>query len=579
MKKTSLILALFCLGWSFVTGQQWVPVWSDEFNTPGLPDTSRWTYEKGMIRNNEAQYYTEKRIENAHIDDTVLVIEARRENYLSASYTSASLQSRFTGDWLYGKIEVRAKIPTGKGSWPAIWMMPSDNEYGGWPRSGEIDIMENVGYEPNHIYTTVHYFGTDGSGHQSNGTHVVRTEPYNKYYTYTVQWYPDKIEWYIDGSKIHTYNKPVGADFRLWPFDKRFYLILNLAIGGTWGGVQGIDNALFPLKYYIDFVRVYKWQEDSGPYGITIQPSTGGNVEVDPVKETYTAGDTVSVSAYPHDGYYFAGFLYLGNANPLTLVVNDHQTIIPLFFKTGELIQNGSFERGLFGWNNVYTFDPDNGSGFPSVESGVYVFEVTNPASDWWQIGDQWLGLSAQSGKTYKLEFDAWADSPNDLGISFAQNYGAYSTHYENTALSIGSVKTPYTWSFLFNKPTDNNCRLYFGFGRFTGKVYLDNVSFTAVNLTPVADNRLSSSPGLEIGYHSADRSFHFAWQQKYNEHVRLSLCDLHGRTLAMIYDEPVPTGFSKFTWQMDQAYPSPGVYLIRYESPSFNQAERIIVF
>jgi beta-glucanase (GH16 family) len=240
----NLFIITFLMISSLTRAQQWALVWSDEFNTPGLPDTSKWTNEVGLIRNNEAQYYTQRRIENTHIDDTTLVIESRKENYSGASYTSASMTSRFNGDWLYGRVEVRAKIPTGKGSWPAIWMLPTDNLYGGWPYSGEIDIMENVGYEPDNIYATAHFYGTDGTGHQSNGSHVVRDAPYDKFYTYAIEWTPDKIDWYIDDVKVHTYNRIDGVDYRLWPFNERFYLILNLAIGVP-GWHPGIDPDIF----------------------------------------------------------------------------------------------------------------------------------------------------------------------------------------------------------------------------------------------------------------------------------------------------------------------------------------------
>ena len=202
---------LFLLFFFFVIQafpQKYVKVWSDEFNTPGLPDSTKWDYEIGKVRNDELQYYTYKRSENARIQDTVLIIEARKEAYQGAAYTSASLISKYKGDWLYGKFEIRAKVPTGKGTWPAIWMMPTESEYGGWPKSGEIDIMEYVGMNPSNLYFTTHFLGTDGTGHQSSGAYAVINQPYSRYVTFTLIWSPTKLEWYADGVKYHSYIKP-----------------------------------------------------------------------------------------------------------------------------------------------------------------------------------------------------------------------------------------------------------------------------------------------------------------------------------------------------------------------------------
>ena len=486
--------------------QQWVKVWSDEFNTPGLPDTSKWSYDVGPFMNGEAQYYTYRRIENSRIGDTTLIIEARNEDYLGASYTSARILSRYNGDWLYGRIEARAKIPTGKGSFPAIWMMPSESVYGGWPSSGEIDIMENVGFEPDNIYSTVHYYGTDGSGHQSSGTHVSRTAPYDTFYTYAIEWTPDKIDWFIDNDKVYTYTKPAGSDYRLWPFNNRFYMILNLAIGGQWGGLQGIDPDIFPLKLIVDYVRVYTLQTHEGPYSLTIEPSTGGTVEAFPQQESYAAGTPVQLTASANEGYYFGGFLYMGNTNPLTFEMVEDRTVIPLFYKNGELIKNGTFDRGITGWNNLYIYDPVNQAAATEWQDGVYVFRVINPATEWWHMGDQWLGIPAVSGKTYQVSFDAWADNPGQLGLSFSRNYGNYAAYYENPSVAITQTKARYTWQFTFNSTSDNNCRIYFGMGRFTGKVYLDNISMTELVATPVNDIVKPGLPTRYRGYRTDDR-------------------------------------------------------------------------
>jgi beta-glucanase (GH16 family) len=231
-------------------------VWADEFDYDGLPDDSKWDYEVGFIRNKEAQYYTHKRLENTRVENGMLVIESKKEDYKEAKYTSGSINTWKKAGWKYGKIEVRAKIPTGKGSWPAIWMMGTDRDKVGWPRCGEIDIMENVGKEPNRVYGTVHtpHSVKNKKIDYIKGAHVDVENLPAEFHTYGIEWSETKIDFFFDGKKYLTYTKV--DDPEKWPFDKEMYLLLNTAVGGAWGGE--IDDSIFPLKYYIDYVRVYQ---------------------------------------------------------------------------------------------------------------------------------------------------------------------------------------------------------------------------------------------------------------------------------------------------------------------------------
>jgi len=235
-------------------------VWTEEFNVDGLPDPATWSYETGLIRNQEAQYYTAGRPENARVEDGNLVIESRKEDYAGAGYTSASVNTLGKREFSYGRIEVRAKIPTGVGSWPAIWMMGIDIPQAGWPECGEIDIMENVGYEPDTIYATVH---TPGSVHDPGkvvkGGQITIPAPYADFHVYAVEWRSDRLDFFVDDQKYFTYRKDDRyPDY--WRFAKPFYLLLNTAIGGNWGGQHGIDDGIFPLRYFIDYVKYYQWE-------------------------------------------------------------------------------------------------------------------------------------------------------------------------------------------------------------------------------------------------------------------------------------------------------------------------------
>lgn len=239
----------------------WKLIWSEEFDYTGLPDSTKWSYDtEGNVYqwgNNEAQYYTSGRKENAWVADGVLRITALKEPMEGRSYTSARLITKGKGDWLYGRFEIRAKLPTGRGTWPAIWMLPTDWEYGDWPKSGEIDIMENVGYDPDMIV---------GSSHTEKYNHAIGTQKnakiacpdcYKAFHVYALEWEKDEYRLYVDDQLYFTF-KNEGTGYEVWPYDKRFHILLNLAIGGNWGGQKGIDDSLFPHVFEIDYVRVYK---------------------------------------------------------------------------------------------------------------------------------------------------------------------------------------------------------------------------------------------------------------------------------------------------------------------------------
>jgi beta-glucanase (GH16 family) len=238
-----------------------VMVWSDEFNVNGLPDAGKWSYDtEGNASgwgNNESQWYTQARRENAEVKDGFLYITAIKESYEDHDYTSARLITKLKGDWLYGRVEVKAKLPDGRGMWPAIWMLPTDWAYGGWPASGEIDIMENVGYNPYVIVASAHTESYNHSiGTQKSATTNVPT-CYSDFHVYALEWEVTEYRVYVDGNLYFTF-KNEGTGYKVWPFDKRFHLLLNVAVGGNWGGAQGIDNTIFPRQMVVDYVRVYQ---------------------------------------------------------------------------------------------------------------------------------------------------------------------------------------------------------------------------------------------------------------------------------------------------------------------------------
>jgi beta-glucanase (GH16 family) len=241
----------------------WRLAWSDEFDKPGLPGTNKWTYETGFVRNKELQYYTKARQENARVENGSLVIEGRKEEYRCpdgkpAHYTAASLTTAGLFAQTYGRVEVRAKLPRGRGMWPAIWMLGANIDAVGWPKCGEIDIMEAVGHEPDKVFATVHWFGHEKGQHASFGGNLKDQAPSDDFHVYAVEWFVDRMDFYYDESLYFTYPVEKAGTGGKNPFHQPHYLLINLAIGGGWGGQKGIDDSIFPQQYLIDYVRIYK---------------------------------------------------------------------------------------------------------------------------------------------------------------------------------------------------------------------------------------------------------------------------------------------------------------------------------
>lgn len=234
-------------------------IWSDEFSKDGFPNTSNWDYDVGDNGwgNNELQYYTERDLKNARVENGVLIIEVHQDSTFEKGYTSARLLTRGKVTWKYGYIEVRAKIPRGLGTWPAIWMLPEDKHYGGWPKSGEIDIMEHVGYDQGTIHGTVHTEAFNHMKGTQKGAQVFVPTCSDEFHIYAIDWKEDKIDFFIDGEKYHTFENTGNDNPSEWPFDQNFHLILNIAVGGNWGGSKGIDPMIWPQRMEVDYVRVY----------------------------------------------------------------------------------------------------------------------------------------------------------------------------------------------------------------------------------------------------------------------------------------------------------------------------------
>lgn len=264
--RTSTVACMvFACG--MVAAQSWNQIWFDDFTVAGLPSVAKWgrEYGAGGWGNNEWQNYT-GRSENARVESTNggnLIIEARRDWYQNIEYSSARLLSM--ASWTYGKFEIRAKLPWGRGTWPAIWMLPVSQVYGSkyWPDNGEIDIMEHVGYDPNRVTSAVHVNLYNGANGQTPGNNTVLADVFNTYNTYALEWRPHEVRTTVNGQVLFIWPREGGA-WNRWPFNQPFAFRLNIAVGGNWGGAQGVDPSVFPTSMKIDHVRVF--QMSSTPY-------------------------------------------------------------------------------------------------------------------------------------------------------------------------------------------------------------------------------------------------------------------------------------------------------------------------
>jgi len=255
ISRLSLLFFFILLIQSCGNKSEWELTWSDEFDYSGSPSPDSWDYEIGHIRNNELQYYTSD-LENVRVEDGFCIITARQES--EDSITSASINTFGRMDFLYGRVEVKAKIPSSLGTWPAIWMMGTNRSELGWPACGEIDIMEHVGYDPDRIHANIHTRAYNHTIGTNKGMQIEVKDPMADFHIYAVEWFEDHMDFFMDDSLYFSFVNDQAGNNDTWPFDRPHYLLLNLAYGGAWGGNEGVDTSLLPVEYKIDYVRYFR---------------------------------------------------------------------------------------------------------------------------------------------------------------------------------------------------------------------------------------------------------------------------------------------------------------------------------
>ena len=483
MRFNQFTALLFVCATQITFAQDWVKIWSDEFDYTGLPNTTKWTYDVGGNGwgNNELQYYTDARSENARVENGKLIIEARKEAYQGNQYTSARLVTKGLGDWKYGKIEVRAKIPTGNGMWPAIWMLPSENVYGTWPKSGEIDIMENVGFEPNTIHWNVHTESYNHSIGTNKGDKADFTAPYNNYYTYAVEWYEDSIRFLVDGVEYFKFDKE-SNNSNVWPFDQKFHLLLNIAVGG-WGGVQGIDANAFPQKMYVDYVRVYKQSGQESSYTCNVNEWSHGEVIKIPDLSVYDSGANVALQAIPDNGYVFNKWYgtVQDTSSSLDLIMHSDYYQTPEFLRPNEQVVNSQFLGGIVNWGG-YGADMN-------VEFGVHKTNLSVSTPNPWDVQMSQSGIALESGKAYTLTVVASASQNKMINAALGKASAPW-TSYVGGNINLTTTSQTFVMQGIAGV-SDSNARVVLNLGGGAGEVLLEEIS--------VVQDIVSSSQDFEI--------------------------------------------------------------------------------
>ncbi|MDX5979654.1 family 16 glycosylhydrolase, partial [Exiguobacterium profundum] len=477
---------------------KWKLVWSDEFSKSEI-DHSKWNFETGNWivdkdgnpvaagwGNNEKQFYTDKN-ENAFVKDGKLVIRAKKEQasdqFGTYDYTSAKLTTKGTFSKTYGRYEMRAKLPTGKGLWPAFWMLPEEDRYGGWAASGEIDIMESWGSQPDKVAGTIHYGETwPNNKYTGKDYHFAEGDGIDKWHTYAVEWEPGEIRWYVDGQLYQTQNDWYAKEANKAskysypaPFDQDFYLIMNLAVGGWFDG--DVDETTpFPAEMEVDYVRVFDLK--NGKYRDAVEPTYSDEEIVLPegAKQPLDDGNLVYDEDY---------------TEPITTVTNGAQALNPTY------------------WN--YVALPDFG-GVGSIDvidlAGARFADISIDQAGSQPYSHQLIqNVSLGQGGHYKVTFDAKADATRSIAVKVGggpeRGYAKYS---DEGSFDLTTDVQTYSMTFDMTEETDLAARLEFNVGLSTSGVQIGNVR---VEQTPrEAFDPNATKPMLGDGNHVYNGTF-----------------------------------------------------------------------
>lgn len=483
--------------------EDWKLVWSDEFNGPesgedeanldsnGV-DLDRWDYQLGTGAqygldgwgNNEEQYY---RSENIKVEDGLLSITAQEESFEGKDYTSGRLFTEPTFSQTYGKFEARMKLPEGQGLWPAFWLMPKDSEYGVWASSGEIDIMEAKGRLPEQVGGAIH-FGKNWPSNKlfSKDYHFTEGEDITDYHVYGLEWEPGELRWYVDGELYQTVNnwdswgagQPAKYAYPA-PFDKPFYLILNLAVGGNFDGGVLPDTSALPAEMLVDYVRVYEL--DGKPYRTPVEPV----IDAEPYPSEYKE---------PVDG----NFVYDPD------------------YENGFMdVTSGALDENNWNFVRVGTFFGEGTIGVEELEGVPFarteILNVGNAAHAVQLIQN----VTLSKGRWYKLSFEAKSSASRPMTVKFGGGETrGWSVYSDNLDVSLTNELLPYEMTFQMTSETDTLARLEFNMGLNTQPVWIGNVRLIETTAPDPYSEQAEKEP-LEDGNHVYNGGFDLGYMHR----------------------------------------------------------------
>ncbi|MEH7444107.1 carbohydrate binding domain-containing protein [Bacillus sp. JJ1122] len=476
---------------------EWSLVWSDEFNGKEI-DRSKWTYDIGNWivdengngitpgwGNNEKEYYTDSN-ENAFINDGKLVIKAKKEQvtdqFGTYDYTSAKLKTKGLFSKKYGRYEMKAKLPVGKGLWPAFWMLPEEDKYGSWAASGEIDIVEAWGSRPNTVAGTIHYGeGWPNNKYTGKEFDLPEKRGIDKWHTYALEWEPGELRWYVDGELYQTQNKwyskgkDNAANFSYpAPFDQEFYLVMNLAVGGWFDG-EVDETTKFPSQMEVDYVRVYDLKKRD--YREPVEPVSGPVELPADAKQPLEDGNLV----------YDTNF-----EKAITEVDEPGDELNPLYWNFVHLPE--------FGGNGQVSVDSLEGKNFAKIN-------IENPGSQLYSL-QMIQNISLANGGKYKVSFDAKSTAPRNIMVKTGAGASRGWVKYSNEeSFKLSSELQTYEFTFDMLNETDIASRLEFNLGgNGTAPVWIGNVRVEDITGSPVDEN--AAKQPLADGNHIYNGTF-----------------------------------------------------------------------
>lgn len=559
-------------------------VWSDEFND-GQINTGFWNFETGTTNDN-IHFYT-AREENARITDGKLQIIALKEAYNGLQYTSALIQTKNKIGFRYGRIEARIKLPGTKGFVPAFWLLPEDNLYGWWPNSGEIDIMEHPTHEPENIYGTIHtqsynYF----TGTTPKGDVIEVSDSESAFHVYAVEWDENSIKFFVDNSQYFTYTKT--SDYpSVWPFDKPFYIILNLAVGGGWSGNPD-ESTVFPAIMEVDYVRLYQSVDEF--------KITGPDFVLQSSDESEYWAPLFSESTYewliPAEN---ASILWQ-DMNRIGIDWNDAGGDIGLKITRGDqtyeytypvvvsdnMIKNPGFEKGVKYWEKVSypnssAFETDNSD--VSKSGNTIRVDVNSLGINTWDIQLIQTGFSLEKGKRYEGSFQAKANDGMKISLAIINpvNY----TLYFSKTYNITTSWSEYTFAFTPSVNTD--AQMNIDLGHETGTLFMDEFNLYKVEDVTSHNNlrKVKEEIIKKWSINPVTGAIEMDYFLKHITDVKVSVFNLNGQIVNELYQKNKNPGAHKISLEknaFNQHRTSEGMYIIKVITEWGTDEIRIVV-